>query len=237
MTVCIIPARYGSTRFPGKLLKKLDESEVLLHTYRRAIETNAFSRVLVSAGDEQIREYCSKHGLEYIESFEEFNSGSERVIGTARKLGIKEDVVNLQADQPFIGSTELINLVKRGVELNEICTLMFPEEKAETNHGENPVFISIDLMGRIATFSRARIPSGHHTSARIIHIGVYFFPFSSWRHKNLFHVCPWVNTEKLEQLSILCSGEGIYGVIAENLWPEINTLNDLNSAKKYLGVM
>jgi len=236
MTVCIIPARYESTRFPGKLLEKLDEREVLFHTYRRAIETHAFSRVLVSAGDQQIRGYCLKHGLEYIESFEEFNSGSERVVWSARKLGIEEDLVNLQADQPFMGKTELIDLIKKGEELDEICTLMFPEKETEFSHGENPVFISIDLMGRIMSFSRVKIPAGHSISAHLLHIGVYFFPFSSWRNKNLFHACPWVDKEKLEQLSILCTGEKMYGVGVESIRPEINTPMDLHSARKYLGV-
>lgn len=233
---CVIPARFDSSRFPGKLLEPLGSSEVLGMTYLRAVKSRLFSQVVVAAGDRKIAEYCKEKGIEFIETKGEFKSGSERVIWTANALDIECDVVNLQGDQPLFSVDDLENLNLSGSTRDGVSTLLYSESENDVNLGGNPVFATLNGRGNIITFSREKIPGGHGIKDKLFHIGIYYFPkvwLQNSKRSLLFHECEWSDKESLEQVNLLCSGVSFFPVFASDCPPEVNTRQDLIDAQLY----
>lgn len=237
MVHCIIPARFDSSRFPGKLLAKLGKDIVLNSTYSKAVASKIFDSVIVAAGDQAIFDFCGEHEIKCIKAFDEFLNGSERVIWTANELKLKGPVVNVQADQPLFNQLDLGRLVGVGLLTGNIATLLYPISKTQLNPLVKPVYATTNRENKILTFSRLNIPSGHSEIDFLLHIGIYYFPEDFWRNAlkmNAFHNCNWSRTESLEQLNLLCSGFEIIGVEAHEFPPEINTLEDLQLANAFI---
>jgi len=229
---CIIPARIASTRFPGKLLKFLGKHTVLEHTYNSALLFKGFKDVVIASGDSDITQYCQAKKLQYIDCFGDFNSGSERVLFAAKTLGARGRIVNLQADQPFIESSDLSLLVNNS-RSGGISTLIKPINNLDSIQGEQPVFATINSNNRIITFSRQKIPAGHSLFNYNLHIGIYLYSEKVLSDVNIFHNCLWSKSEKLEQLEFLCRGISFTGIESTNTHYEINTEKDLNYALNF----
>jgi 3-deoxy-manno-octulosonate cytidylyltransferase (CMP-KDO synthetase) len=237
MVTCIIPARFDSSRFPGKLLQPLNSSEVLGMTYSRAVRSNLFRQVIIASGDIKISEYCRERSFDYVETYGNYANGSERVFDAARILQVQDDVVNLQGDQPLFNLEDLKLLLNANVPSSTVRTLIYPVRNALDNLGSNPVHATLNLRNEIITFSRCKIPAGHSTYELFFHIGIYLYTSSilmQVARERVFHDCPWSQTEALEQLNFLCRGVKIHGIFAQNLVPEINTKQDLLDARNYL---
>jgi 3-deoxy-manno-octulosonate cytidylyltransferase (CMP-KDO synthetase) len=228
---CLIPARYDSSRLPGKLLASLGAKTVLENVYWAAVNSGLFSSVIIASGDKKISDYCKSQKLSYLECFENFESGSERIIWAAKKLKLNGWIVNLQGDQPFITNEDLKSLLLKH-DLQSVTTLIVPIPKGID---DGPVRATVNDNGEIVTFSRARIPSGHSLFNVNIHVGVYLYPESIWQQKNLFHDCPWSIQESLEQLNLICRGIKFLAAISNSQSIEINTHADLEQARLLLG--
>lgn len=237
MVHCIIPARFDSSRFPGKLLAKLGTSTVLNSTYSKAVGSKIFDSVIVAAGDQAIFDFCVEAEINCIKAFDEFLNGSERVIWAATELKLRGPVVNVQADQPLFNQPDLRRLTEVGSVTDNVATLVHPISKSKLNPLVKPVYVTTNRENKILTFSRLNIPSGHSEIDYLLHIGIYYFPEDFWKNAlnmNVFHDCKWSRTENLEQLNLLCSGFEIMGVEAHDFPPEINTLEDLQLANIFI---
>ena len=237
VVTCIIPARFESSRFLGKLLQPLNGIEVLGMTYLRAVDSGLFTQVIIASGDELISDYCERNNFKFSETYGEYSNGSERVIAAAQNLGIQDDLVNLQADQPLFEAGDLKKLLDQEAESSSVKTLVYPVKDIFIETGSNPVHATLNANSEIITFSRCKIPAGHSNLKHFFHIGIYFYPIDALKRissEKVFHDCNWSKLESLEQLNLLCSGIKMIGVIANKLVPEINTQEDLKVAREYL---
>ncbi|MBO6849966.1 MAG: 3-deoxy-manno-octulosonate cytidylyltransferase, partial [Marinobacter sp.] len=157
----VIPARYASTRLPGKPLADIAGKPMIRHVYERAGESAA-SRVVIATDDERIESACRAFGAEVVMTSPEHASGTDRLEEVARTLGFKADdrIVNVQGDEPLIPPA-LINQVADNLERfphAAIATLCEKITDLASVFNPNVVKVVADHQGMAHYFSRAPIP-------------------------------------------------------------------------------
>jgi 3-deoxy-manno-octulosonate cytidylyltransferase (CMP-KDO synthetase) len=236
--VGVIPARYSSTRLPGKALAEIESVPMVVRVWRQASRAAALARVVVATDDERIMSAVNAAGGEAMMTAETHQSGTDRIAEVASRLAA-DIYVNVQGDLPFIAPADLDALVApmRTDEGIAMATLATPISSAEEWYNANVVKVVCDSRGDALYFSRAPIPwprdqSGPPAMARR-HIGVY-----AYRRDFLLRFAglePGVleGLEKLEQLRALERGYRIRVVpsVAPSL--EIDTAEDLARACEY----
>jgi len=237
----VIPARYGSTRFEGKVLAPLGEKPLFAHVAAHAHEAKALARVIVAADDERVMRAARAAGVDAMLSPAGLSSGSDRVAFVTARLedaGERYDVVvNMQADEPFLPGLA----VDRAVRLLEedpsaaIATLAVPLEAAGAGD-PHAVKVVLDRRGRALYFSRAAVPHGSGGAATpfLRHIGLYAFRRAYLGRFVELGPSPLELLERLEQLRALEDGAVIRVAIGD--WPavSVDTREDLARAERFL---
>lgn len=235
--VGVIPARYGSTRLPGKPLADLGGKPVIQHTYERACQ--ALDHVMVATDDERVLDAVKAFGGYAVMTRTDHRCGSERVAEVAATLDV-ELVVNIQGDEPFIDPLMIEEAVAPLLADSELVmsTLSRAILSEEDLHNPNVVKVATDQQGNALYFSRSLIPYPRHREfcQWREHVGLYVY-----RKEFLLEYVQWPPTpleqaESLEQLRILEHGFPIRVIETERGRgaPCIDTLEDLTRAKKYL---
>lgn len=222
----VIPARYASTRLPGKPLADIAGKPMIQHVCERAGESRA-DRVVVATDDERIRRVCEGFGAEVVMTSSDHPSGTDRLEEVARLLGFEGDarIVNVQGDEPLIPPA-LINQVAENLELNPdapIATLCEPIRDAATVMDPNVVKVVFDHRGIAHYFSRAPIPWAREAWAEpgrrsalpdgvayYRHIGIYGYRVSLLADFVSWAPAPTEQAESLEQLRALYNGRRIH---------------------------
>ena len=210
--VGIIPARYASSRFPGKALAMLGDRTLIQHVYDRASEAETLSLVVVATDDNRIASAVRDFGGKVVMTSPRHPSGTDRVAEAARDLDVGV-VVNIQGDEPFISPKVIDQAVAPFESRPElaISTLCHAIEDEASLHDPNVVKVVSDLRGHALYFSRSLIPHprrGHRERA-FAHIGLYAYRkdfllrFASLPQGRL------EQAEALEQLRVLENGERI----------------------------
>ncbi len=233
----IIPARYGSTRLPGKPLADLGGKPVIQHTYERA--SRALDHVVVATDDSRILDTVNRFGGKARMTRPDHQCGSERVAEVAAELDV-DIVVNIQGDEPFIEPEmirELVVPLEQDPDLM-VSTLSRAILDDALLYEPGVVKVATDLRGNALYFSRSLIPYPRHPEhcRWREHIGLY-----AYRKTFLLDFVTWPPTplesaESLEQLRIMENGYKIQ-VVETNLGagaPCIDTLEDLERAREYL---
>jgi len=240
-TIAVIPARYASTRFPAKLMQDLCGKTVILRTYEAAVATQLFDDVFVVTDSDLIFNEIVSHGGKAIMSQKEHESGSDRIAEAVENIDV-DIVVNVQGDEPFIATEplrQLIEVFKNDTDKKiDLASLLF-EIKNETDiQNPNNVKVVLDQQGFALYFSRSVIPYPRERNAGVRyfqHIGIYAF-----RKQALldFYSLPMKSleaSEKLEQLRYLEFGKRIKMVETNHKSIGIDTIEDLENARKILG--
>lgn len=232
--VAIIPARYGSTRFPGKPMAEIAGKPMLEHVYTNTSECDAISQVFVATDDERISELVSGFGGSALMTRGDHTSGTDRIAEAAEKLSLSDEdiVVNVQGDQPLFPASVLEEMVApffedRGLSMS---TLMYrirdPKEIANPNH----VKVVTDARGFALYFSRHPVPFYRDPNPNALHykhLGFYAYrkafltAFTSLPEGRL------EAAEKLEQLRALENGFRIRVIETEHDSPEVDTPEDV----------
>lgn len=219
----VIPARYGSTRLPGKPLLAIAGQPMIAHVCQRAIEAEA-EEVVVATDDQRIFDQVIAMGFNVVMTDPEHQSGTERITEVAEKMGWDNDdiVVNLQGDEPLIPPAYIrdVALALGGQNQAGIATLAAKIVDSEEIFNPNAVKVVLNRLGYALYFSRAAIPWDRssfsikggvptHLMPYLRHIGMY-----AYRVKFLKDYCSWKaseleTVESLEQLRILWYGEQI----------------------------
>jgi 3-deoxy-manno-octulosonate cytidylyltransferase (CMP-KDO synthetase) len=233
----IIPARYASTRFPGKPLALIDGKPMVQHVFEKCREV--CDHVVVATDDERIAEAVTAFGGAFVMTSPNHQSGTDRCAEAARLLASKYEfdiVINVQGDEPFI-DTEQIHAIIGCFDdpSTEIATLISPINSTETLFNPNKVKVVRSSDGFALYFSRSPIPFVrdfpenewlNHTNY-FVHIGMYAFRPEIVQAVTLLEPLALEKAEKLEQLRWLENGYRIKTEVAlkENIG--IDTPEDL----------
>ena len=248
----VIPARYASTRFPGKPLAPLGNGSLLSAVWSAARASSRLSRVIVATEDERIVEACRAYGAEAMLTSPEHASGTDRAAETVRRAGEDFDVVvNIQGDEPFVTPTSLERLVEafEGRPDLEMATLAEPLDAEEDLFDPCAVKVVAASDGTALYFSRAPIPYHRGSASRLRadfreqlrmrrgglagylkHQGIY-----AYRPSTLFSITKTAPSsletdEGLEQLRALQAGIGILVLASDFRSIAVDTPADLARA-------
>ncbi|RMN25629.1 3-deoxy-manno-octulosonate cytidylyltransferase [Pseudomonas coronafaciens pv. zizaniae] len=245
----VIPARYGSSRFPGKPLQTIAGKPMVQLVWEQARKSSA-ERVVVATDDARIVEACRAFGAEVLLTREDHNSGTDRLAEVVTQLGLAADaiVVNVQGDEPMIPPAVIDQVAANLAAHPEagMATLAEPIDDVAALFNPNIVKVSTDINGLALTFSRAPLPWARDALAsdkdRLPagvpyrrHIGIYAYragflhDFVSWGP------CWLENTESLEQLRALWNGVRIHVADALEAPPGgVDTPEDLERVRRLL---
>ncbi len=238
----VIPARYGSTRFPGKALAPLGGVPLIAHVLANARAARRLDRILLATDDERIAAAARAVGVEAAMTPPELPSGSDRVAHVAARLSSEGErfdaVVNIQGDEPFLPG----EAIDRAVDLLEadpeaaIATLAVPAA-ASDRANPNWVKVVLDGTGRALYFSRAVIPFPRAEGPRarwLRHAGLYAFRAAYLARFVGLPPSGLEETEGLEQLRALEDGARI--AVAVGDWPVlgVDAPEDLAEAERRL---
>ena len=236
--VAIIPARYASTRFPGKPLAADTGKYLIQHVYERVRQAEQIERVIVATDDERIARAVKGFGGEATMTREDHPSGTDRVAEAAADLEC-DVVVNVQGDEPEIEPRHLDRLVDLLADDSgaTIATLACPFAvlAGADPRDPNAVKVVLDVRSRAVYFSRALIPhpwihqttgATHQPAPYLLHLGVYAYRGDFLRSLAALAPTPLEQTEKLEQLRWLEHGHAIAVGVVDTAAVGIDTPED-----------
>ena len=232
--IAIIPARFDSTRFPGKPLAKLGNKFIIQHVYEQAQKSRLFSEVIVGTDDQRIFEVVDGFNGKVTLTSKKHKSGTDRVAEVCNKMLCCKDadvVVNVQGDEPFITEKPLRKLIE-AFNNPEVMVASLMHEIKHDIEDPNIVKVVCDENYYALNFSRSPIVSDQLLNFK--HIGVYAF-----RRKILFEFVELPESkleklEKLEQLRLLENGYKIKMILTSYKGIGIDTPQDLEKAEKML---
>ena len=231
-TVAIIPARYSSTRFPGKPLAEIAGKPMIQHVWERAKQTPSIDQIFVATDDERILDTVRNFGGEAVLTSTEHETGTDRIVEVVEGISCRW-VLNIQGDEPMILPEDLDRMIKQTKirKGTKAATLIYKITDPAQLNDPNVVKVTVNLNNMALYFSRSLIPyqrSGQTKLSRIWrHLGVYLFQrdflmeYSQWPRSNL------EKSEQLEQLRILENGESLLCVEAENEGAGVDVPRDL----------
>lgn len=215
--IVVIPARYGSTRFPAKILASETGKPLVQHVVERASQATRVSEVIVATDDQRIADALRPFGTRCVMTSPAHQSGTDRIAEVARDLPADIDVVvNVQGDEPEIEPAVIDALADRlANNTDDMATAATPFPAGADVADPNLVKVVTGLDGRALYFSRSPLPfwrdrAGGVSPTYYLHLGIYAYrrefllQFASWPPT------PLEQTEKLEQLRALEHGRSIY---------------------------
>ncbi|MBI3849569.1 MAG: 3-deoxy-manno-octulosonate cytidylyltransferase [Verrucomicrobia bacterium] len=207
--VGIIPARYGSTRLPGKALKLILGKPMVQRVHERALLARSLDSVCVATDDERIARAVEAFGGKAIMTSPKHPSGTDRLAEAVRQMDA-DIVVNLQGDQPFLDPVMIDEAVQPLLDdpALPMATLMHPIARSEDLADPAVVKVVVDLAGHALYFSRSLIPNPRHAGAHAVyeHVGLYVYRGDFLQKLAHLPPTPLEVTESLEQLRVLEHG-------------------------------
>ncbi|HEY9165131.1 MAG TPA: 3-deoxy-manno-octulosonate cytidylyltransferase [Candidatus Kryptonia bacterium] len=241
--IAFIPARYASTRFPGKPLALIDGSPMIQHVYERVSSARKVKEVYVATDDKRIADAVEGFGGKYIMTPPALGSGTDRCAFAARK--IKADVVvNVQGDEPVISPKTIdaaISILLKSPDC-DASTAAFPISDHDTLFSENAVKVVLNRGGDALYFTRAVVPflrgvnSNHYLEHPhfLKHLGIYVYRNAFLQKLTKMKQTPLEAAEKLEQLRILENGYRIKVAIVDEDSISVDVPSDVIAVEKYL---
>ena len=231
--IAIIPARFQSTRLPGKPVIEVRGKTLIEHVYRRVEQAGSIERILVATDDERIAQAVQRFGGNVIMTRIDHQSGTDRLAEAAGKLPEDALVVNVQGDEPLI-EPEVIDRAVAAARLkdSEIVTLRTKLADRADIEDPNRVKVVVNRDGLALYFSRSPIPSSGTT---FLHLGLYVYRAGFLRRFTRLERTQLEIAERLEQLRALEHGFRIRVVEVESESWGIDTPADLEKFKSYLG--
>jgi 3-deoxy-manno-octulosonate cytidylyltransferase (CMP-KDO synthetase) len=218
----VIPARYGSSRLPGKPLLAATGKPLIQHVVEAARECAALERVIVATDDDRIAAAVAAFGGEAVLTRADHPSGTDRVAEVAAALTDVEIIVNLQGDEPEIAPDALVRVVSlvRDDRSMPMATLATPIRDEALFRDPACVKVVCTPAGRALYFSRSPIPchrDGHSDGVLgLLHLGLYAYRREFLLRLSTLPPSPLERAEKLEQLRVLEAGFGIaVGIVEE----------------------
>ncbi len=225
----IIPARWASTRFPGKPLHLLAGKPMIQHVWERCQRCQPIDEVYVATDDERIANAARKFGAEVFLTSPSHPSGTDRVAAVATQLPHITHILNVQGDEPMVDVKLLHRLAQilRESPQVEMITAATPFPEFADPNNPHMVKVVVSQSDHALYFSRSAIPFHHGAPfQRLLHLGIYGFQrsfllkFVSWKPS------PLEKCEKLEQLRALENGAQIQVFITSHMSIGVDTPED-----------
>jgi 3-deoxy-manno-octulosonate cytidylyltransferase (CMP-KDO synthetase) len=241
--IAIIPARYSSTRFPGKPLALIQGKPMIQRVYEQVMKCKQLSNVIVATDDDRIEQTVKKFGGHVVMTSENHQSGTERCAEAITKLPENFNyVINVQGDEPFIKSSQIDLLCSCFQDQQiKIATLIKTISRNEELFSSHVVKVVIDSKKDALYFSRSPIPHHKntmekfwiHLSSYYKHIGIYGYEKNTLLEIVKLPPSELEKAESLEQLRWLSNGYKIRTVETDEETISIDTPDDLQRAEKF----
>ena len=226
----IIPARFGSTRFPGKPLVEINGKSMIRRVIDQAKKCQSLQDVWVATDDERIFQHVEEYGCKAFYTSENCNSGTERICELLPNINGQFDfVLNIQGDEPFVHveSLEELTTALRSSQ-SDIATLAVQIENPEDAKDSNRVKVVFSNSGRALYFSRTTIPFARNGEPDYFkHLGVYAYTTKALQRIQNLQASPLELTESLEQLRWLENDLTISIIVTSHDSTGIDTPEDL----------
>ncbi len=240
-TAVIIPARWGSTRFPGKALHVIAGKPLVQHVWERAARARGIDEVIVATDDLRIAEAAFAFGAEVAMTSDKHRSGTDRIAEVATRLNGVTHLINVQGDEPMIDPALISRLAKTlaADKALPMITAADPIEDLADLANPNIVKVVLDRTGHALYFSRSPIPfqrdpAGEKPITYLRHQGIYGYSrafllqFVKWKPS------PLERTESLEQLRALENGAKIRVIVTKKRSLGVDTPADAVHAERLL---
>lgn len=241
----VIPARYASTRLPGKPLAMLGSKAMIHRVYDQVQKCDAVDKVVVATDDTRIMEYCTLNKLDCAMTKADHPSGTDRVAEVASMYPDYEVVVNVQGDEPFINPNQISDLIEMFVDpASGIVTQCIEIEDGDLLHDFNVVKVVRDQLDKVLYFSRQAIPAHRDLPFRewfsktkyYQHIGIYGFRRDVLLQLVELPISSLELSESLEQLRWMDYGYDIIAKETEYDSIGVDTEEDLLKARKLVEI-
>ena len=238
----IIPARYSSSRFPGKPLIDLKGKTMIQRVYEGAIKSKFINLLVVATDDTRIRDEVLRFGGNVEMTSEKHNSGTDRCAEVAKKYPEYDLIVNIQGDEPLVDFRQLDQLIQVFEKENiQIATLATKKITSEDLDNPNRIKIVIDKNNSALYFSRSAIPNqvnfkgdGLSSYPFLRHIGLYAYQKNTLIELSNLPVSTLETIESLEQLRWLYSGFKIHVAETDIETPNIDSIEDVENVLRNL---
>ena len=236
--VVVIPARYASTRLPGKPLLKIGDKSLIRHVCDQALMSKA-SQVIVATDDQRIVEHLVESEITVVMTSPDCQSGTDRIAQASRLLNLPGEivVVNLQGDEPFMPPGVINQIARALIDNPEIRMSTGCEQLTDKNRWGSPDVVKVtrDKNHLALYFSRSLIPYCVDGQNQKIfkHLGIYAYTVDYVQEFASLGPCSLEKSEKLEQLRALYNGDRI--IVTEITQPTgigVDTPDDLDAARK-----
>jgi 3-deoxy-manno-octulosonate cytidylyltransferase (CMP-KDO synthetase) len=243
----VIPARFGSTRLPGKALLDIAGKPLIQRVYENAMQCRA-PRTIIATDDDRIAAAGATFGAEVCMTSPDHVSGTDRIAEVATTLGLPADeiIVNVQGDEPLLPPALVVQVGETLARHDAavMSTAMHPIEREDDYTNPNVVKVVTDAAGHALYFSRAPIPWHRDNMARGSvpaaaaqrHIGIYAYRVGFLREYTAWAPCVLEQIEALEQLRVLWHGRKIAVCEAASMpGPGVDTQADLDRVRTLFG--
>jgi len=235
--LAVIPARYASTRFPGKPLVDIAGKSMIQRVYEQVTQVPSVTQAVVATDDSHIFDCVQSFGGNAVMTSSDHATGTDRIVEAMQEFS-SDWVLNVQGDEPFINIDDLENLLQKTLHHKnsvKLATLIFRINDESLFQSPHVVKAVIDQNWDALYFSRSPIPFPRTPfEGAWQHLGVYLFQrdylknFQKWNHSSL------EQSEQLEQLRILERGDSIFCVEALNASIGVDVPEDLRRLQIFL---
>lgn len=232
--IVVIPARYHSTRFPGKPLALLKGKPIVQHVWERATRARNIEKIIVATDHEEIFRRIKEFGGECVLTSPHLKSGTDRVAEVVKEIDF-EIIVNVQGDEPMIEPVLVDRIVEtlnnKGVPMVSVYEI-WEDEKAFFN--PNIVKVVLDKDSFAIYFSRSPIPYSKNSGKFFRHVGIYGYKKDTLLQLISLPQSSLEIKEGLEQLRALENGIKIKMIESNGVTLGIDTLDDLKEVERIL---
>ena len=235
--LCVIPARYASTRLPGKPLADIAGKPMIQHVYERANKAKLPQKVVVATDNEKVFNAVQDFDGEVVMTSANHKTGTDRLAEVAEKYVDVDVIINVQGDEPLIDPEIIDDLAQeffQNPNLNMASVMTFMDE--EEYHNPNAVKVVTDLQGNALYFSRSLIPYPRVDGKAPVykHIGIYAYNKEFLLKYAKLESTPLEQSESLEQLRALENGHKIKMIKTNAKFIGVDTIEDLKKVNEIL---
>ncbi len=234
--LCVIPARYASTRLPGKPLADIAGKPMICRVYDRAVQAKCLSEVVVATDDQRVQQAVEAHGGRAMMTAKDHPTGTDRLAEVAAAYPDIDLIINVQGDEPLI-EPSIIDALAAAFDGDadlKMATVMTEITDEAEQMNPNNVKVVTDKNGYALYFSRSLLPYPRYRKGVPVykHIGIYAYKREFLLHYAKMAPTPLEETEALEQLRALENGYRIKVIRTDHRFVGVDTAEDLAMVNK-----